>query len=78
MEIIYKITLDNYHGESTFELYHNKDNAYMRFMELQAEGIHMNEFDCDENEFSYFDCNYNEFSTFITIEECTLNELFND
>lgn len=78
METIYKITLDNYHADSSFELYRNKSNAQARFAELIAEGRRMNEFDLDENEFSYFDSNYNEFSTYITIEECTLNELFCD
>lgn len=78
MEIIYKITLDNYQGDSSFELYHNKSNAQARFAELIAEGRRKDEFDLDENECSYFDCNYNEFCTFITIEECTLNELFCD
>jgi hypothetical protein len=80
MEIIYKIDLDNYHGESNFELYHNKNNARARFKELLAEGRRKSEFNHyeDEDEFSYFDSNYNEFSTYITLKECALDELFYD
>ena len=78
METIYKITLDNYQGENSIELYHRKENAVSRFRELKEEGRTMEEF-CDEGDnFSFFNGEYNEYSTFITFEECELESLFFD
>ena len=78
MMTIYKITLDNYCGENSIELYHNEENARKRFKELQEEGENYEEFEDDEFEISFFNPNYNEYSTFINFEECELDSLFFD
>ena len=79
METIYKITLDNYHGEYSFELYRDRKKAYDRYTALWQEGCCQEEFKCEDSDtFSYFDANYNEYSTYIMIEECKLDDLFFD
>lgn len=78
MQMIYKITLDNYCGECAFELYYKSNNAKKRFQELCQEGKQYGEFEQNETECSYFNPSYNEYSTFITLEECPLSSLFYD
>ncbi len=75
---IYKITLNNYQGDNSIELYRKKENARARYQELMEEGKRCEEFDGDEFSFSYFDDDYNEHSTFIDFEECNLDSLFFD
>lgn len=77
---IYEIILDNYKGETTFELYHTETAARARMYELVQEAKYKEEFDYeeDDDEFSFFDPNYNEFSTFITLRKTTLESLFMD
>lgn len=80
MEIIYMLNLKNYQGETTFELFHQKDNAARRYNELIKENKDKDEFEYYNNKqgFSFFDPNYNEYSTFITLVKITLNQLFED
>lgn len=77
---IYKIKLDNYEGDTTFELYHTETAARARMYELVQEAKDKEEFDYqeDEDELSFFDANYNEFSTYITLRKTTLESLFMD
>lgn len=80
MTTIYVIKLDNYEGETTFELYHTECAARARLYELAQEAEDMDEFDYeeDDNELSFFDPSYNEFSTYITLRKTTLESLFMD
>ncbi len=81
METIYVLKLENYQGETSFELFHHKENAERRYNELLNENKDKDEFECydnDEQAFSFFDPNYNEYSTFISFCESTLNWLFED
>ena len=78
MQTIYKITLENYCGENDIELYHKSTNAKQRFCELCKEGKGYSEYERNNASCSYFNPNYNEYSTFITLEECTLSDLFYD
>ena len=80
MTTIYVIKLDNYEGDTTFELYHTECAARARLYELSLEAKDMDEYDYQEDEdvLSFFDPSYNEFSTFITLEETTLESLFMD
>lgn len=76
---IYRITLDNYCGESNVEYYRNESNAIKRFQELRNEGLSVEEFEqMEPNFFSYFDANYNEYSTYITFDKLSLDDLFED
>lgn len=80
METIYVLQLENYQAETTFELFHHKDNAQRRYNELLNENKDKDEFECcdDKQAFSFFDPNYNEYSTFISLIESTLDWLFED
>lgn len=80
MTTIYELTLENYEGETTFELYHTECAARARLYELALEAEDMDEFDYQEDDgaLSFFDPSYNEFSTFITLRETTLESLFMD
>lgn len=80
MTTIYKLTLENYEGETTFELYHTELAARARVYELAQEAKDKEEFDYEDGDtaFSFFDPRYNEFSTFIFLEETTLESLFMD
>lgn len=83
MKTVYVLKLENYQGETTFELFHHKDNAARRYNELLKENCRKSEFECDNEDdyvktFSYFDPDYNEYSTYITLTESDLNELFED
>lgn len=80
MEIIYMLNLNNYQGETTFELFHQKDNAARRYNELIKENKNKSEFEYDNKGqgFSFFDPNYNEYSTFIILVKTTLDQLFED
>lgn len=86
MEIIYMLTLENYKGENTFELFHHKENAVRRYNELLKENCRKEEFECDGDDedyddvrtFSFFDPHYNECSTFITFTKSTMDRLFED
>ena len=80
---IYRLILDNYQGESDVEYYRNKENAYKRVNELWDEGEQKEEFDWEDEDgklesFSFFDPSYNEYSTYISLEECLLEDLFSD
>lgn len=77
---IYEIILNNYKGETTFELYHTETAARARFYELAQEAKYKEEFDYEEgdNEFSFFDPHYNEYSTYIVFNKITLESLFMD
>lgn len=80
MKFIYRITLENYQGETTFELYHKEENAIKRFEELRLEALSHPEYDYKNYifVFSFFDNNYNEYSTFIILERITEQQLFED
>lgn len=80
MTTIYKLTLENYEGETTFELYHTECAARARLYQLAQDAKDMDEFDYEEGDtaFSFFDPSYNEFSTFIFLNETTLESLFMD
>ena len=41
MNTIYRIYLNNYQGENSFELYHKKENALARYQELMEEGKYL-------------------------------------
>lgn len=80
---IYRLILDNYQGYSDVEYYRNKENAYKRLNELWDEGERKEEFNWENKDgkleyFSFFDPSYNEYSTCISLEECLLEDLFND
>lgn len=80
---IYRITLDNYRGETSIELYRNKANADKRLRELWSEAKRREELDWDDDDdklrsFSFFDSSYNELSTYISYSECQLDDLFQD
>ena len=80
---IYRITLDNYHGETEIELYRNKANADKRLRELWCEAKRREELDWYDDDdklhsFSFFDSSYNELSTYISYTECQLDDLFQD
>lgn len=77
---IYEIKLDNYEGETTFELYITETGARARMYDLIQEAKDKNEFDYQEDDdvLSFFDPNYNEFSTYITLRKTTLESLFMD
>ena len=72
MTTIYKLTLDNYHGETFFELYNHKYNAEHRYYELRNENKDTIEYE-DGWTFSFFNPSYNEDSTFISLSENTLD-----
>ena len=77
--MIYKITLNNYHGDTFFELYHDKANAQARMYEFAQEGKRKCDFESDEgNDLTWFDANYNEYDTYINLHECELESLFCD
>lgn len=84
MKFIYRITLENYQGETTFELYHKEENAIKRFEELRLEALSHPEYDTSTDNknyifvFSFFDHDYNEYSTFIILERITEQQLFED
>lgn len=78
MNTIYRIYLNNYQGEDSFELYHKKENALARYQELMEEGKICQEFCKEDSSFSFFDAEFNEYSTFIYFDECELNSLFFD
>lgn len=75
---IYTISLDNYHGETYAEHYFQMKHALARFLELRDEGKTKDEFEFDQNSFSFFDAGYNEYSTYITLTDSTLKDLFVD
>ena len=78
--MIYQINFENYQGETFFELYHHKANAYARMFELQEENKNQNEFDSESlDEIEFFDPSYNEFSTYITLNVFnSVEDLFED
>lgn len=84
MKFIYCITLENYQGETTFELYHKEENAVKRFEELQLEALNYPEYDdnMDNKNYSficsYFNADHNEHSTFIILNRMTEEQLFED
>ena len=80
MEIIYMLNLNNYQGETTFELFHQKNNAEQRYNELIEENKDQDEFEYYNKGqgFSFFNPSYNEYSTFITLVKTTLDQLFED
>jgi len=80
MTTIYVIKLDNYEGETTFELYHTECAARARLYDLAQEAEDMDEYDYEEDDdvLSFFNPSYNEFSTYITLRKTTLESLFMD
>lgn len=78
--MIYQIKLDNYQGETSFELYHHEANAYARMFELREENKNQDEFDSESlDEIEFFDPAYNEFSTYITLNVFnSVEDLFED
>lgn len=84
MKNIYRIHLHNYQGEdTTTEFYRNKQRAYERFNKLQQEGQQKDEFEEEEEEntleaCSWFDSSYNEYSTYISLDKCSLDDIFSD
>lgn len=78
MITIYRIILENYHGDSITELYHQKENALARYHKLMKEGKEHEEFCEEESSFSFFDPRFNEYSTYIHLNKCELDSLFYD
>ena len=84
MKIVYVLTLENYRGEYSFELFYHKKNAERRYNELLKANRRKEEFECDDGSdecvrvFSFFDPTFNEYSTYITLVEKTLEQLFED
>lgn len=81
--IIYRIHLHNYQGEYTTEFYRNRQKAYKRFNELYQEGQQQDEFEEEEEEntlkaCSWFDSSNNEYSTYISLDKCSLDDIFSD
>lgn len=83
--IIYRIHLRNYNGEYTTEFYRNKQRAYERFNELYQEGQRQTGQQPDDEEeentlksCSWFDWPYNDDSTYISLDQCSLDDIFSD
>ena len=83
---VYCIYLENFEGESTFNLFRNKEKAYKCYCELRKKAMNKEEFYDEEefdineewNQFSFFDPSYNENSTYVTIREKNLEDFFYD
>lgn len=84
MVYIYRITLKNYQGQTTIELYLKEENAIKRFEELRLEALNYPDYDDDidlkNDSFicSYFNANYNEHNTVIILNRVTAAQLFKD
>lgn len=86
---IYRIHLHNHKGEYTTEFYRNKQKAYERFNELyqkEQQQTGRQPDDCEEEEekentlksCSWFDWPYNDYSTYISLDKCSLDDIFSD
>ncbi len=70
MEMIYKMTFENYQGKNFIEYYHHKKDAIEKFIQLYQKNRNKKEFEgyFQYWVFYYFDPDYNEYKTRVELE----------